>query len=75
MGITIFKFFIRGGISSDIWLEITVKLNFRPYIPRYTKIQNVNFEYSYPLSGWSNFFFFYHGKGQRGGGGVSNKKK
>ena len=58
MGITVFKIFIWGGISSDICSEITflrlrlhvaVKQNFRPYIRRYTS-PNENFEYSYPLS-------------------------
>ena len=56
MGINIFKIFMWGGISSDICSEITfyclrvaVKLDFRPYIRRYTS-QNQNFEYSYPLT-------------------------
>ena len=57
MGITIFKFFIWEGISSDIPFgnhvlrlrsRIAVKLNFRPYIRRYTS-PNEKFEYSYPL--------------------------
>ena len=58
MGITKFKMFIWGGISSDIrsktpflWFHqcVAVKLNFRPYIRRYTS-PNENFEYSYPLN-------------------------
>ena len=56
MGITVFKIFIWGGISSDIRsdvlrlrLRVSVKLNFRPYIRRYTS-PNENFEYSYPLT-------------------------
>ena len=49
MGINIFKIFIWGGISSDVRLEIAVKLNFRPNIWRYTS-PNENFEYIYPLS-------------------------
>ena len=53
MGITIFKILIGGGggKSSDIRSEITFfteKLNFRPYIRRYTS-PNEKFEYSYPL--------------------------
>ena len=44
MGITIFKIFILRGIVADLWSEITfygsayfpVKLNFRPYIQKYT---------------------------------------
>ena len=56
MGITIFKIFIFGGISSDIWSEImfygsarvAIKLNIRPYIRRYISL-NENFKYSYPL--------------------------
>ena len=56
MGIIILKIFIWGGISSDIhsenhilWLRslFPVKLNFRPYIRRYTT-PNKNFDYSYP---------------------------
>ena len=31
-----------------IWSHVTVRLNFRPYIQRYTS-PNENFEYSYPL--------------------------
>ena len=49
MGITIFKKFIWGGISSDIRSRVAVKLNFRPYIRRYTS-PNENFEYIYPLN-------------------------
>ena len=36
---------------SNIVLDV-IKLNFRPYIRRYTS-QNENVEYSYPLSGLS----------------------
>ena len=36
-------------------LSVAVKLNFRPYIRRYTST-NKNFEYSYPLSGLSILF-------------------
>ena len=61
MGITLFKIFIWGGISSDILSEITfygsayarvaVKLNFRPYIRRYRPTSpNEKVEYSYPLN-------------------------
>ena len=59
MGITIFNIFIWGHISSsDIHSEITfygsaqallLKLNFRPYIQRYTS-PNKNVENSYPQS-------------------------
>ena len=54
MGITIFKIFIWGGISSVIHsenhvLRLRVKLNFRPYIRRYAS-PNENFEYIYPLN-------------------------
>ena len=48
MGINTYKIFISGGISSDLRSEITLKLNFRPYIRRYIS-PNENFEYSYPL--------------------------
>ena len=58
MGITIFKVFIWGGISSDICLgitfygsarsRITIKLNIQLYIRQYTST-NENFEYGYPL--------------------------
>ena len=56
MGITIFKIFILGGISSDISLgimfygsaSVAVKLILRLYIRQYTS-PNENFEYSYPL--------------------------
>ena len=56
MGITVCKIFIWRGISSDIWSEITfrlrtlvaVKLNFRPYIRRYT-FPNEKFECKYPV--------------------------
>ena len=57
MGITIFKIFICGGIStyicSEVTSHVTVKLNFQPYIQRYTS-PNENFEYSYPLVQVSN---------------------
>ena len=40
MGITVFKTFIWGGVSSDMWSEImfygSVKLNFQSYIELYT---------------------------------------
>ena len=52
MGKTIFKFFIWGGILSDIWSEIMLfgstcrkTLNFQPYIQQYTS-PNEKFEYS-----------------------------
>ena len=53
MGMTTFKISIWGGISLDIRLDILSeipfsKINFRPYIRRYTS-PNENFEYSYPL--------------------------
>ena len=37
-------------------LGVAVKLNFRPYIRRYTS-QNENFEYSYPLSSQGHIMF------------------
>ena len=58
IGKTVFKIFIWGGISSDTCSEIMLygsayklinhKLNFTPYIRRYTS-PNENLEYSYPL--------------------------
>ena len=64
MGITTFKIFIWRGISSDILctsrnhilrlrLRFTIKLNFRPYMRRYTS-PNESFEYSYPLTIFSS---------------------
>ena len=38
-------------ILIKIYLRVAVKLNFRPYIRRYTS-PNENFEYSYPLILW-----------------------
>ena len=53
MGITAFKMFIWGGISSVIWSGITfygnASRNFWPYNRWYTS-SNEHFEYSYPLS-------------------------
>ena len=37
-----------GNHVLRLCLRVTVKLNFRPYIRRYTS-PNENFEYSYPL--------------------------
>ena len=54
-GIITFKIFILGGILSDICAEITfygsvtIKLNFQPYIRRYTS-PNGNFENGYRLN-------------------------
>ena len=53
-GITVFKFVIWGGISSDIRSEIlfysiAVKHDFRTYIRRYT-YPNDKLEYGYPHS-------------------------
>ena len=56
-GITVFKLFIWGGISSDkrsekIYGEMradTVKRDFQPYIRRYTS-PNEKFKYGYPHS-------------------------
>ena len=51
MGITIFKIFIWGIISSDIQSEITFQTKFLTYnIQQYTS-PNERFEYSYPLNG------------------------
>ena len=54
MGITIFKIIIWGGYTFGnhvllLRLRVAAKLNFRPYIRRYTSL-NENFEYSYPLN-------------------------
>ena len=58
MGITIFKYFRLGryivGYTFGnhvlrLRLRVAVKLNFRPYIRRYTS-PNENFEYRYPLN-------------------------
>ena len=56
MGITIFKIFIWyivrytfGNHVLRLRLRAAVKLNFRPYIRRYTST-NENFEYSYSLN-------------------------
>ena len=53
MGITIFKISFREVYVRKsclrLRLRVTVKLNFRPYIRRYTS-PNENFEYSYPLN-------------------------
>ena len=49
-----FKIFIWGGIFGNPVLRLrsraAVKLNFQPYIRRYTSPNEI-FEYSYPLSG------------------------
>ena len=58
VGITIFKFFhlgryiVRYTFGNHVLRlssSVAVKLNFRPYIRRYTS-PNENFEYSYPLT-------------------------
>ena len=58
MGITIFKIFIWGGISSDIRSEITFKTKFRAVYPTIYHL-NENFEYSYTVIDYIQCIFVF----------------